>query len=336
MDAVSEVLATIKLRGAFYFNGEFSAPWAVRTPSSDVLAPHLGRADSHVIVFHLVTEGRGTAGLDGGSAVPLEAGDVIVFPLGDAHVVGNGTGARTVNYESELRRILAQGLRVARAGGGGDVTRFVCGYLSCDPKLSRIFLAALPSMFKVNVRKEGTGRWLEQAIRYSVTDADPSRAGQQAVLARLAEALFIETLRCYIAALPAGQTGWLAGARDPEVGRALGLLHGSPAKPWNLAKLACDVGVSRSVLAQRFRFFLGEPPMTYLTRWRLQLAAQMLQTTSHSVSEIAAAVGYDSEPGFNRAFRREHGAPPARFRKAFRSPTEPEPDPVRARDEARS
>ncbi len=249
MDVVSEVLGRVRLRGAFYFNGEFTAPWAVRTPPSSVLAPHLGQGDGHVIIFHLLTEGSGAAGLEPGALVPVAAGDVIVFPHGDAHVVASGGGARTVDFEGELQRILAQGLRVARAGGGGPVTRFVCGYLSCDRRLSSIFLAGLPPMLKVNVREAGAGPWLEQAIRSCVTDADGAGAGAQAVLARLAEALFIETLRRYVATLPSGHAGWLAGARDPEVGRALALIHASPAGPWTLASLAREAGVSRSVLA---------------------------------------------------------------------------------------
>ncbi|MEZ5293189.1 MAG: AraC family transcriptional regulator [Vicinamibacterales bacterium] len=318
MDVLSEVLATVTLRGAFYFNGEFTAPWAVRTPPSTVLAPHIGPGDGHVIIFHLVTDGRGVAGLEGGALVPFEAGDVIVFPHGDAHVVGSGAGSQAVDYEGELHRILDQGLRTTRAGGGGAVTRFVCGYLSCDPRLSRTFLAGLPPMLKVHVRQDGSGQWLEQAIRNSVADGQAASAGGEAVLARLAEALFIETLRRHVAALPAEHRSWLAGARDPEVGRALALMHAGPARPWTLARLASAAGVSRSVLAERFRLLLGEPPMTYLSRWRLQLGAQLLQATSRRVADIAAEVGYDSEAGFNRAFRREHGTPPARFRNTFR------------------
>ena len=318
MDVVSEVLAAVKLRGAFYFNGEFTAPWGVRTPPSRVLARSLGRSEDHVVTFHLLTDGCAAAGLEHSPLVPLTAGDIIVFPKGDAHFVGNGVPMNVMDFEGELRRIMDQGLQVARAGGGGEVTRFVCGYLSCDPELSRILFAGLPPVFKVNVREEGTGKWLENAIRFSVGEAGNSPAGGEAVLARLAEALFIETLRRHMGALPAGQTGWLAGARDPDVGRALALLHHDPAKSWTIAALAHEVGLSRSVLAERFRHFLGEPPITYLMRWRLQLGARLLQTTNRSVADIAAEVGYESEPAFNRAFRREYGAPPARFRSESR------------------
>jgi AraC-like DNA-binding protein len=322
MDVISEVLGAVKLKGAFYFNGEFSAPWGVRTPPSSVLAPYLGRSEGHVIIFHLLTEGAGVAGLESNPLMPLAAGDIVVFPHGDAHILASAAAADIIDYEGELHRIMEQGLRVARVGGGGTMTKFVCGYLSCDRELSGIMLAGLPGVFKVNVREEGTGLWLENAIRFSVADTGALPSGGEAVLARLAEALFIETLRRYIAGLPAGQTGWLAGARDPEIGKALALLHRDPAKPWTIATLAHEVGLSRSVLAERFRHFLNEPPMTYLLRWRLQLGARLLQTTNRSVADIAAEVGYESEPAFNRAFRREYGAPPARFRTELRKPSE--------------
>ena len=319
MDVLSEVLKVVKLEGAIYYNAEFAAPWCFRAPPSSVLAPHFSAGSGHVIIYHLVTEGQGFAGLEDGNRVPLTAGDVIIFPHGDSHVVGNGTHLQPVDQERELHRIFAQGLKLARAGGGGEVTKLVCGYMSCDPQLSRVFLAGLPSIFKVNIRDGAAGQWLENSIRFSVEEADASRAGGETVLAKLSEVLFIETLRRYIAELPAEQTGWLAGVRDPEVGKALALLHRHPARPWTIADLARDVGLSRSVLAERFRHYLDEPPMSYLTRWRLQLGAQALKSSSRSVAEIAAEVGYESEAAFNRAFKREYRVPPARFRSESRS-----------------
>lgn len=189
----------------------------------------------------------------------------------------------------------------------------------CEPRLSQVFLNGLPPVFKVSIRNDASGRWLENSIRFSVDQADASQAGGEAVLAKLSEVLFVETLRVYIAHLPPEQTGWLAGARDAEVGKTLALMHRSPAHPWTIAALAQEAGVSRSVLAERFRHYLKEPPMAYLTRWRLQVGAQMLASTSHSVAQIAAEVGYESEAAFNRAFKREFKVPPARFRSQSRS-----------------
>src|SRR5215467_10808237 len=319
MDVLSEVLKVVKLEGAIYYNAEFTAPWSFRAPPSCVLARHFAPGGGHVIIYHLVTEGQGFAGLEHGTRVPLTAGDIVIFPHGDSHIIGNGTPTAPVDLEPELHHIFAQGLKLARAGGGREVTKLVCGYMSCDPQLSRVFLAGLPAILKVNVRAGVGGQWLENSIRFSVEEADASRAGGEAVLAKLSEVLFVETLRRYIAELPPEQTGWLAGVRDPEVGKALALLHRHPARPWTIADLARDVGLSRSVLAERFRHYLGEPPMSYLTRWRLQLAAQMLKSSSRSVAEIAAEVGYESEAAFNRAFKRDYRVPPARFRSESRA-----------------
>ena len=314
MDVLSEVLKVVRLEGAIYYNAEFTAPWSFRAPPSSVLVPHFAPGGGHVIIYHLLTEGEGYARLEHGKRVSLTGGDIVIFPHGDPHIIGNGAHTEPVDQEGELHRIFIQGLKLARGGGGGEVTKFVCGYMSCDPQLSRVILAGLPAMLKVNVRNGAAGQWLENSIRFSVQEAGASHAGGEAVMAKLSEVLFVETLRRYISELPAAQTGWLAGARDPEVGNALALLHRQPSRHWTIADLAREVGLSRSVLAARFRHFLGEPPMSYLTRWRLQLGAQMLKSSSRSVADIAADVGYDSEAAFNRAFKRVYHVPPARFR----------------------
>lgn len=320
MDVLSEVLKAVKLDGAMFYNAEFSAPWCFRAPPSRIVAPYLSPDSRHVIIFHLLTEGRGYGQIEGdGRPVPLNAGDIVIFPHGDAHIMGNGSPVTPVDNAKELQRILSQGLKVCRFGGGGETTKFICGYMSCDPQLSRVFLGGLPPILKVSIRNDASGQWLENSLRYSVDNADAARAGGEAVLAKLSEVLFVETLRRYIALLPDEQTGWLAGIRDPEVGKALALLHRRPAHPWTIAGLASEVGISRSVLAERFRRYLSETPIAYLTRWRLQLGGQMLKTTSSSVAEIAAEVGYESEPAFNRAFKREFGLPPARFRSHSKS-----------------
>jgi AraC-like DNA-binding protein len=321
MDVLSEVLKAVKLDGALFYNAEFSAPWCFCSPASQKVAPYLSPHSRHVIIYHLLTEGLGYAQVEGDDRpLPLSAGDIVIFPHGDPHTMRNGPPVKPVDNAQELQRVLAQGLKLSRMGGGGEITKFICGYMTCDPQLSRIFLGGLPPVLKVSIRNDASGQWLENSIRYSVDKADTSRPGGEAVLAKLSEVLFVETLRRYIAQLPREQTGWLAGIRDPEVGNALGLLHRKPAHPWTIAALASEVGISRSVLAERFRRYLSRTPMAYLTRWRLQLGAQMLKSTSSSVAQIAAEVGYESEPSFNRAFKREFGLPPARFRRQSKSP----------------
>ena len=318
MDALSEVLKTVKLESAFFFNAEFAAPWSFRSPNSCKLAPYIDQSGGHVIVYHLLIEGKAYAQL-GEERLAIGPGDVVIFPHGDSHAFESGPCGHAVDGEGELQRIFSQGLKLSRMRGGGEVARFICGFMVCEPSLSQVLLAGLPSMFKVNIRQEPSGRWLENSIRYSLPDTKASGAGAQAVLAKLSETLFIETLRRYMSLLPDGQTGWLAGARDAEVGKVLALMHRQPAAPWTIASLAHEIGISRSVLAARFRQYLGEPPVAYLTRWRLQLGAQMLSSTSYSVAQIASKVGYDSEQAFNRAFKRNFGNPPARYRNETRS-----------------
>jgi AraC-like DNA-binding protein len=319
MDVLSEVLRVVQMQGAMFYHGEFSSPWSFLSPPSSNYAPYLSNGTAHIIIYHLVTEGRASARIEDGERIRLEAGDLVVFPHGDAHIVENGPASSPVDLSTELARVFSEGLKLARLGGHGEMTRFICGYFACEPHLSHVFLNGLPRVFKVKIRGSDSGKWLENSIRYSVDQADASRPGGEAVIAKLSEVLFVETLREYIAHLPAAQTGWLAGARDPEVGKALALMHRSPARAWTIATLANEVGLSRSVLAERFRHFLNDPPMSYLTRWRLQLGAQMLDSTSYSVAQIAAEVGYESEAAFNRAFKREFGMPPARFRAKSRT-----------------
>jgi len=319
MDVLSEVLKVVKLQGALFYNGEFSSPWSVRAASSHALAAHFTPGTEHVIVYHLLTDGRATLRLENGERISLGGGDLVMVPHGAPHILENGPPTRTVDDSDQLAGVLAQGLKLWRMGGGGEVTKFVCGYMACDLRLSQVFLSGLPPAFKISIRQDASGRWLENSIRFSVNEADASRAGGEAVLTKLSEVLFVESLRAYIAELPPEQTGWLAGARDPEVGKALALMHRDPAHPWTIATLAREAGASRSVLAERFRHYLGEPPMSYLTRWRIQLGAQMLTATSHAVAQVAAEVGYESEAAFNRAFKREFGVPPARFRTQVRA-----------------
>jgi transcriptional regulator GlxA family with amidase domain len=171
-------------------------------------------------------------------------------------------------------------------------------------------------MFVVNIANDSAGQWLANSIQFSVREAVGLGTGSDVVLAKLSEVLFVETLRRFIQDLPDQQKGWLAGARDPVVGESLALLHKNPAHPWTIANLAHQVGVSRTRFAERFRHFLGEPPMAYLARWRLKLAAEMLVSSDSNVGEIASEVGYASEAAFNRVFKREFGCPPAQFRRS--------------------
>lgn len=315
MDAFSEILAGVKLSGAVFFAAEFSAPWGFTVPASHATAAKVAPHAAHLVLYHLLLDGGGFVEMAEGQAMPLVPGDVVIFPHGDPHQMSSARSVKPPfpNYGISAK-IDARDLSPLRAGGGGDVSRFVCGYMTCDPHLSRPILEGLPAVFKVNVRTDSSGHWLESSIVHLVEEAASGRVGSEAMLAKLSEALFVDTLRRYVDGLPEQQSGWLAGARDPIVGRSLALLHGRVAHPWTIADLADEVGISRSALVERFSRYLTEPPMTYLTRWRLQLAAESLQKTSRGVVDIATDVGYQSEAAFSRAFRREFGLPPGKYR----------------------
>jgi len=312
---LSDVLKVVRLDGALFFHGEFSAPWCFKSSESAAITACLSPHSGHLIIYHFLTEGRAYAKLENGKREELTAGDIVVFPHGDAHFLGNGPPVKPVDSFKTFGPNLTEGVKVARYGGGGELTRFVCGFLACEPRLSEVFLAGLPSILKVHVVNEPSGQWLENSIRYSVGDESSSNAGTGLVLAKLSEVLFVETLRRYINTLPPDQIGWLGGARDPFIGQALALVHKTPAYPWTIPELARRVGLSRTRFAERFRHFLGEPPMAYLARWRVKLGAEILHSTEDSVAQVAATVGYGSEAAFNRAFKREFDCPPAQFRR---------------------
>jgi AraC-like DNA-binding protein len=321
MDAFSEILSGVRLNGAVFFSAEFSAPWGFSAPAANVVAATLDLGSAHMVLYHFLIEGEAVVELEDGQSLALIPGDVVIFPHGDPHLMSSGKGTlRPFPNYGITAKIKSRDLSPLHAGGGGNTSRFVCGYMTCDPYLSRPILNGLPPAFKVNIRTDRSGHWLESSILHLVEEAASGRVGSEAMLAKLSEALFVDTLRRYVSGLPEQQMGWLAGARDPIVGKSLGLLHSRLAHPWTIADLADEVGISRSALIERFTRYLSEPPMTYLTRWRLQLAARSLERTSRGIAEIAADVGYESEAAFNRAFKREFGQPPGRFRSGRKNP----------------
>ena len=320
MDAVSDVLRVVRLGGAVYLNGEFTAPWCVIGQTNGALcAGYLPRSE-RVVSFHLITEGNCWARLaaDPNSAIQVNAGELLVVPQGETHIMGSAPDLTPVSFgpllASQLETAPGEVMKLSH-GGGGTRTRTVCGFLACNETLSNPILSALPRIFKIDMRNDPRSAWLESSLQFAAAEAAEWRAGSAIVLARLSELLFVEAVRRCIDALPADQKGWLAGVRDRFVGRALSMLHAQPAHAWTVDELARKVGLSRSALAQRFTDLLGQPPMQYLARWRLQVAAQELLIGSKSLAAIAEQVGYDSEAAFNRAFKREFGMPPAGWRK---------------------
>jgi AraC-like DNA-binding protein len=255
--------------------------------------------------------------------VRLEAGDVLVFPHGDAYVMSTAPGVRGGPARAEIlafMRQMAAGqlpFTVVEGGGGPERLHLVCGFLGCDARPFNPLLATLPRLLHVRRALGEGGDPLSRLIEFAVAESRERRAGGECVRLRLSELMFVEVVRRHLATLSAGQAGWLAGLRDPAVGRALTLLHERPAGSWTLEALARDVGLSRSALADRFAHFVGDPPMHYLARWRMQVAARLLADGAAKVSAVAREVGYDSEAAFSRTFKKATGVPPATWRRRY-------------------
>jgi AraC-like DNA-binding protein len=318
MDVLSEVLRAVRLTGAIYFDVSARAPWVAETPSLSRICARVMPDFEHVLAFHIMLEGQCWAQLgdESAPATHLERGDTILFPHGDGHVMGSEAGRRAEpNYDLYVRpsdRPLPFVLE--EMGGTGDPARFVCGYLGCDTHPFNPILSALPKMIRL---ASSPGRdAIAELIAIALAENRQQRAGSETILAKLSELMFVQALRRYVDELSAESTGWLSGLRDPQIGAALGLIHGRPAEPWTLEKLARQVGLSRSAFAERFAHYVEEPPMRYLGRWRMQLARRSLEMPGTSVAQAAARVGYHSEAAFHRAFKKYVGVPPGEWRRS--------------------
>ena len=312
-DVLSDVLRAVHLTGAVYFNFELSSPWALAAPPSREIAAAMMPGSQHVIEYHLMARGTGWGWEVGGPPVALAEGDLILFPQGSAHVLSS---AAELEVEPELGTF--DGPRVPlpiahQVGGGGPQrARVVCCFLGCDDRPFNPLLGALPAMIHLGAGP-ATG-WLPTLMNIAVSESASGRAGSENVLARLSELMFVEAIRRYLETLPPSQAGWLAGLRDPVVGRALATLHGQPSEAWTVESLARQVGVSRSVLAERFAEMVGHPPMQYLALWRMQLATRLL-SDGEPVASAAAAVGYESVAAFSRGFKKVVGRTPGDWRR---------------------
>lgn len=301
-DVLADVLGAVRLSGRLFCRSELSAPWAMTLASGDY---------AH---FHVIERGAAWLRIDGETqATALSGGDFVIVPHGRGHTLATTPNARPVPFET-LDRKRAGDHYFVRHGGGGAETQMICGTFEFDRTRENPILAVLPPVIHVRGFGGRSGEWLEPLLRLLSIEAREAREGSATILTRLTDIIFVKAVRAWLDDQPPGSGGWLGALRDPQIGRALGLLHRSPERAWTVAALAAEIGMSRSPFAERFRTLVGEPPLAYLTRWRMHLVAGLIRDERLSLREMAERVGYESEPAFSRAFKRHFGLSPTAYR----------------------
>lgn len=300
MDVLSDVLDTVRLRGRVFGSVELLPPWGMRAVSRD----HFG--------FHVMVRGRGWLEADG-KTLPVSAGDVMVLGRGCVHTLKDAPRSRAQTIDEMLR----DGMFAERPRNREGSTLLVCGAFQFDDLRGDALLSALPTVIHTHELASDAGPWLAQTVRLLAYEAAAGQPGSDTVVSRLCDALFVYVIRSVVARLGDGDSSLLAALKAPQIGAALRLIHERPAQPWTVASLAGAVGMSRSAFAARFAHVVGESPMQYLTRWRLQKAASLLRGGDLALAEVAARVGYDSDAAFNKAFKRVLGVPPGAYRRTL-------------------
>jgi AraC-like DNA-binding protein len=315
MDALSDLLRVVRFSGAVFLEAKFRAPWCIRSQiTPEDCGPGI-KVTGGLVGFHYVLEGRVQVRL--GNERPRSAGPgaLILLARNDSHFLGSDVTRSPMEARPLIRRASEEELAHIDFGTGRQVrNHFVCGFLT-TPLRQHPLLAALPALLVTNLRGRACAEWAESSFRYAARENAAHRPGSQEIVARLSELLFVEAVRKYIEQLPSAAAGWLAALRDPSLARALSALHARPAQPWTAEALAKEAFLSRSAFAERFTSTVGLPPMSYLTQWRMLLAGQRLRESSETIAQVAAAVGYESEFAFSRAFSREMGIAPGAWRR---------------------
>lgn len=315
-DALADLLKTVRMTGAVFFNVAAKEPWVAEQCTPEMVLPLIRPGAEHLISYHIVTEGSCYASLlDGAAPIKVEAGQVIVFTRGDPHVMSSEPGLRAAPVSADA---LVDGVQLPYVVSFGDegpaTVKVICGFLACDSGPFNPLIESLPPvMIGQSDRGHGEIPCLAALVRIAMNEIRDRRVGGEGVLGKIAELMFIEVVRQQLELLPPERTGWLAGLKDPAVGKALALMHAHPGCDWGLEELSREVGSSRSEFAERFTRLVGVPPITYLAKWRMQVASALLNDNMN-IATVAAEVGYGSEASFSRAFKKVVGVPPSRWR----------------------
>ncbi len=303
-DALSDLLRAARFRSIILCRSELRAPWGFSVTGRDFAT------------FHIVLRGRGYLDVDTvPEQKPLRAGDLVVLPHGNAHAVRDAPGSRVTRLEDLIQHAPTDDRGILRGGGRGRPTTLVCGGFRFEERVGNPLLAALPSVIHLRGRSPGVNTWLRTMFGFLTRESLAPQPGGDSVIARLADILFIEAIRAYFASPEAKENGFAVALRDPRIGAALSGIHGRPEADWTIQTLARRAGMSRTAFALQFARLVGEPPLRYILRHRMNRAAELLRETTQSIAEVAERAGYNSESSFSRAFRRVFGTWPAAYRR---------------------
>jgi AraC-like DNA-binding protein len=303
-DPLGEALHFLRMSGAFYCHSELTSPWGLTLPA---LPGYLW--------FHVVTTGGMSLDMGERDAISLQPGEMALVTHGEGHWLRSEPDAPAPGILDLEREEVSEHYEILRHGGGGAMTRLVCGAVRFDHPAARSLVANLPDVIRIESALGPEMEGLQGTLGLIAAETRRIRPGGEAVITRLSDILVIQAIRAWIESDGSAQTGWIAALRDPQIGRALSLIHGEPEREWSVASLADELAMSRSAFAARFTELVGEPVMQYVTRWRMQVAVNSLQEEGSTVAELAAKLGYRSEAAFARAFKRVIGKAPGALKR---------------------
>lgn len=309
LDLLSDILSRLDIRGTLYFRSRFTPPWGLEVPSFE-----------NVARFHFVARGVCHVRVAGSDEVlTLEQGDLVIIPHGASHQLlsERGAGQDILPLDQVVSESGYTGVGVFVHGGDEEdrPTELICGHISYQNPMRHPMFERLPASIEIRDYGSAAGAWMEATLRAIADESQSVRPGGDLIALKMTEALFAQSIRIFLED-QAADTDGLAGFVDPQIARALGAFHKSPAYPWTVEDLAREAGLSRTGFAEQFATKMKMTPIQYVTSWRMQIARKALAQDRRSVGDIAAMAGYASESAFIRAFKNDSGLTPTAYRRA--------------------
>lgn len=306
VDPLGAALHFLHMNGVFYTRSEFTAPWALDLP-----------AIPNCLMFHVVTSGHCWLEVEGTDAHLLQPGNLALVPHGEGHQLLSEPGIPAAKLFDLPREQISKRYEILRYGQGGEAAHLICGAVQFDHPAAHQLIRILPKLIFIETWHSPQMEWIQSTLRLMAAEASELRPGGETIITRLADILVIQTIRSWIAEDPLAQTSWLGALHDKQIGYAILLIQRDPARAWTVASLADAVAMSRSAFAARFKELVGEPPIQYITRWRMNVAVTWLKDDDISLGELADRLGYLSEAAFSRAFKRFIGVSPGTARRNY-------------------